>query len=126
VIYQSQVLAQLNLPPSTLSLVEENGDLERAGEPWVLVPAGHTIGSPEPIFSEMVSFLLTLVTVLILIIFVFCLAGAYVTVTFKVVLLRFSLGSHRFVLTFDALDFALIIHYRRMPVHFLSSLKLCY
>jgi methionyl-tRNA synthetase len=53
VIYQSQVLAQLNLPPSTLSLVEENGDLERAGEPWVLVPAGHTIGSPEPIFSEM-------------------------------------------------------------------------
>lgn len=88
-IYQSQVLAQLNLPPSTLSLVEENGDLKRAGEPWVLVAAGHTIGSPKPIFSEMVSFLLMLVTVLLLIIFVFGLAGAYVTVTFKVILLRF-------------------------------------
>jgi methionyl-tRNA synthetase len=51
--FSHKVLAQLNLPPSTLSLVEENGDLERAGEPWVLVAAGHTIGSPEPIFSEM-------------------------------------------------------------------------
>jgi hypothetical protein len=34
--------------------VEENGDLERISKPWELVPSGHTIGSPEPIFSEMV------------------------------------------------------------------------
>ena len=49
-----QVLAQLNLPVSTLSLVEEKGDLERISKPWELVPSGHTIGCPEPIFSEMV------------------------------------------------------------------------
>ena len=50
----SQILAQLNLPISTMSLVEEDGDLERASKPWNLVQSGHTIGNPEPIFAEMV------------------------------------------------------------------------
>lgn len=49
-----QVLLQLNLPASTLSLVDEDGDLERACKPWMLVESGHTIGNPEPIFAEMV------------------------------------------------------------------------
>ena len=50
----SQVIAQLNLPISTMSLVDEDGDLERATTPWNLVQSGHTIGNPEPIFAEMV------------------------------------------------------------------------
>ena len=53
-VLHSQVLLQLNLPISTMSLVDEDGDLERASKPWTLVQSGHTIGNPEPIFSEMV------------------------------------------------------------------------
>lgn len=53
----SQVLAQLNLPPSSLSLSDEKGDLEKAFKPWELVPANHHIGSPTPLFAEMVSLL---------------------------------------------------------------------
>ncbi len=49
-----QVLGQLNLPISTMKLVEDDGDLERASKPWTLVQSGHTIGNPEPIFAEMV------------------------------------------------------------------------
>lgn len=51
--FSHKVLAQLNLPVSTLSLVEENDELERAYKPWMLVQSGHSIGSPEPIFAEM-------------------------------------------------------------------------
>jgi len=53
-----QVLGQLNLPISTMKLVDEDGDLERASKPWTLVQSGHTIGNPEPIFAEMVIVLL--------------------------------------------------------------------
>ncbi|KAG0629078.1 hypothetical protein M758_1G075200 [Ceratodon purpureus] len=51
--FSQKILAQLNLPISTMSLVEEDGDLERASKPWNLVQSGHTIGNPEPIFAEM-------------------------------------------------------------------------
>lgn len=50
-----KVLNQLNLPPETLlSLSEETGDLERARKPWEILPAGHKIGTPEPLFRELV------------------------------------------------------------------------
>lgn len=50
-----KVLKQLNLPPdSTLSLSDEAGDLEKARKPWEVLPDGHKIGTPEPLFKEMV------------------------------------------------------------------------
>ncbi|BBN15558.1 methionyl-tRNA synthetase [Marchantia polymorpha subsp. ruderalis] len=51
--FSHKVLAQLNLPPSSLSLSDEKGDLEKAFKPWELVPANHHIGSPTPLFAEM-------------------------------------------------------------------------
>ena len=48
-----QVLSQLNLPASSLSLSDVSGDVARASRPWELVPAGHRIGAVEPIFKEM-------------------------------------------------------------------------
>lgn len=50
-----KVLNQLNLPPETLlSLSDETGDLERARKPWEILPACHKIGTPEPLFRELV------------------------------------------------------------------------
>ncbi|CBI18340.3 hypothetical protein VitviT2T_010153 [Vitis vinifera] len=52
--FSLEVLKQLNLPPETrLSLCDENGDLERARKPWELLPAGHKMGTPEPLFNEL-------------------------------------------------------------------------
>lgn len=51
--FSHKVLGQLNLPYETLSLSDEKGDVEQAGKPWKIVPAGHKIGKPEPLFSEM-------------------------------------------------------------------------
>ncbi|KAG6546532.1 hypothetical protein Mapa_012081 [Marchantia paleacea] len=51
--FSHKVLAQLNLPPSSLSLSDEKGDVEKAFKPWELVPADHHIGSPTPLFAEM-------------------------------------------------------------------------
>jgi methionyl-tRNA synthetase len=49
------VLKQLNLPPERqLSLCDETGDLERAKKPWESLPAGHKIGTPEPLFKDLV------------------------------------------------------------------------
>lgn len=58
-MWHFQVLEQLNLPVSTMSLVEGDGDLERASKPWNLIQSGHIIGNPEPIFAEMVFVSLT-------------------------------------------------------------------
>lgn len=51
--FSFKVLEQLNLPLETLSLSDEKGDLEKARRPWDIVPSGHTIGNPEPLFTEM-------------------------------------------------------------------------
>ncbi|GMN50290.1 hypothetical protein TIFTF001_019435 [Ficus carica] len=52
--FSLKVLKQLDIPhEKQLSLSNENGDLERARKPWKLVPAGHKIGTPEPLFKEM-------------------------------------------------------------------------
>ncbi|KAL0358531.1 UNVERIFIED_CONTAM: putative methionine--tRNA ligase [Sesamum angustifolium] len=48
------VLKQLNLPLETqLSLCDEKGDVERAKRPWDILPAGHKIGTPAPLFKEL-------------------------------------------------------------------------
>ncbi|KAK1307561.1 putative methionine--tRNA ligase [Acorus calamus] len=49
-----EVLKQLNVPPEMqLSLCHEKGDIERAGRPWDILPAGHKIGKPEPLFKQL-------------------------------------------------------------------------
>ncbi|CAI7810629.1 unnamed protein product, partial [Closterium sp. NIES-53] len=49
--FSEKVLAQLNLPASSLSLTDAAA--AAAGQPWGVVAAGHTIGVVEPIFREM-------------------------------------------------------------------------
>lgn len=51
--FSIKVLKQLNLPPEKFSLCDETGDLERAKKPWESLPAGHKIGTPEPLFKEL-------------------------------------------------------------------------
>ncbi|XP_057513074.1 probable methionine--tRNA ligase [Actinidia eriantha] len=49
-----EVLKQLNLPPETqLSICDENGDHEKAQKPWEILPAGHSIGAPYPLFKAL-------------------------------------------------------------------------
>ncbi|PQQ11942.1 putative methionine--tRNA ligase [Prunus yedoensis var. nudiflora] len=49
-----QVFKQLNLPPEThISLCDDKGDIDRARRPWEIVPVGHKIGKPEPLFKEL-------------------------------------------------------------------------
>lgn len=51
-----KVFKQLNLSPTEISLGDETGDVDRAKRPWEIVPAGHRIGTPEPLFKELVRF----------------------------------------------------------------------
>ncbi|WJZ87791.1 hypothetical protein VitviT2T_007143 [Vitis vinifera] len=52
--FSLEVLKQLNMPPETSFLLcDEKGDIERAKRPWEIVPAGHRIGTPEPLFKEL-------------------------------------------------------------------------
>ena len=50
-----KVLKQLNLPPDTPILLEK-GDIDRVSRPagHLILPAGHKIGTPEPLFKELV------------------------------------------------------------------------
>lgn len=55
------MLKQLNLPPEAqVSLCDENGDYEKATKPWEMLPVGHTIGTPYPLFKELVRVTLSL------------------------------------------------------------------
>lgn len=51
--FSLEVLKQLNLPPDQLSLADENGDIDKAKRPWLIIPSGHRIGKPEPLFKEL-------------------------------------------------------------------------
>ncbi|XP_057958374.1 methionine--tRNA ligase, cytoplasmic [Malania oleifera] len=52
--FSLEVLKQLNLPPGTqFSLSDDKGDVERARRPWEILPAGHKIGTPAPLFKEL-------------------------------------------------------------------------
>ncbi|VVA39114.1 PREDICTED: aminoacyl tRNA [Prunus dulcis] len=49
-----EVFKQLNLPPEMhISLCDDKGDIDRARRPWEIVPVGHKIGKPEPLFKEL-------------------------------------------------------------------------
>ncbi|KAK1290446.1 putative methionine--tRNA ligase [Acorus calamus] len=52
--FSIEVLKQLNMPPETqLSLCHEKGDIDLAGRPWDILPAGHKIGNPKPLFKSL-------------------------------------------------------------------------
>ncbi|KAI3957904.1 hypothetical protein MKW92_027061 [Papaver armeniacum] len=52
--FSVEVVKQLNLPSELpLSLSDENGDINRARRPWEIIPSGHKIGVPEPLFKEL-------------------------------------------------------------------------
>ncbi|KAI3841026.1 hypothetical protein MKX03_018257 [Papaver bracteatum] len=50
-----EVVKHLILPSEFLphSLSNEKGDTDRAGIPWEIVPSGHKIGTPKPLFKEL-------------------------------------------------------------------------
>ncbi|XP_050380407.1 probable methionine--tRNA ligase [Argentina anserina] len=52
--FSVEVFKQLNLPPETqISLCDDKGEIERARRPWEILPIGHKIGKPEPLFKEL-------------------------------------------------------------------------
>ncbi|PQQ07090.1 putative methionine--tRNA ligase isoform X1 [Prunus yedoensis var. nudiflora] len=52
--FSLEVFKQLDLPPEThISLYDDKGDIARARRPWEIVPIGHKIGKPEPLFKEL-------------------------------------------------------------------------
>ncbi|KAM3713865.1 hypothetical protein ACJW31_01G288800 [Castanea mollissima] len=50
--FSLEVLKQLNLPPDTPIFLEK-GDIDRVSQPWEILPAGHKIGTPAPLFKEL-------------------------------------------------------------------------
>ncbi|XP_010673414.2 probable methionine--tRNA ligase [Beta vulgaris subsp. vulgaris] len=51
--FSLEVLKQLNMPQLQVSLSDENGDLEKIKILWDILPAGHKMGKPEPLFKEL-------------------------------------------------------------------------
>ncbi|XWS35163.1 hypothetical protein CRYUN_Cryun21dG0102200 [Craigia yunnanensis] len=52
--FSVEVFKQLNLPPQAqISLCDEKGDVDRARRLWEIIPAGHKIGDPKPLFEEL-------------------------------------------------------------------------
>ncbi|CAL8991786.1 unnamed protein product [Prunus brigantina] len=52
--FSLEVFKQLDLPPEThISLYDDRGDIASARRPWEIVPIGHKIGKPEPLFKEL-------------------------------------------------------------------------
>ncbi|KAL7600874.1 hypothetical protein Lser_V15G26543 [Lactuca serriola] len=50
--FSIQVLKQLSFPHQ-VSLCDEKGDVEKAKRPWEMIPSGHRIGIPMPLFREL-------------------------------------------------------------------------
>nr|KAJ0210540.1 hypothetical protein LSAT_V11C400214350 [Lactuca sativa] len=48
----TQVLKQLNLPLQ-LSLCDDKGDIKKTKTPWEVIPIGHKIRTPVPLFKEL-------------------------------------------------------------------------
>ncbi|KAJ8755427.1 hypothetical protein K2173_019225 [Erythroxylum novogranatense] len=51
--FSVEVFKQLDLPLEQASLCDEKGDIDRARRPWEIIPSGHKIGKPEPLFKEL-------------------------------------------------------------------------
>lgn len=55
-----------------LSLSDDKGDVDRVRRPWDILSAGHKIGTPKPLFRELVSVPLSEISKAIQICFCFC------------------------------------------------------
>lgn len=52
--FSLEVLKQLNLPlEEQFSLSDKQGDIEKVKRPWEILPSGHRIGTPAPLFREL-------------------------------------------------------------------------
>ncbi|KAL1208324.1 Methionine--tRNA ligase, cytoplasmic [Cardamine amara subsp. amara] len=51
--FSREVFKQLNLPPQ-FSLSDENGEVLQASRPWEILPPNHKIGTPQPLFKELI------------------------------------------------------------------------
>ncbi|XP_073133422.1 probable methionine--tRNA ligase [Henckelia pumila] len=52
--FSLEVLKQLNLPlEGQVSLSDEKGDIGKIKRPWEILPTGHRIGTPAPLFREL-------------------------------------------------------------------------
>ncbi|XP_039136423.1 probable methionine--tRNA ligase [Dioscorea cayenensis subsp. rotundata] len=52
--FSVEVLKQLNISPEEkLTFCDEKGETDKAKRPWDLIPSGHVIGKPEPLFKEL-------------------------------------------------------------------------
>ncbi|CAN0875335.1 Probable methionine--tRNA ligase [Linum grandiflorum] len=51
--FSLEVFKQINLPFEQASLSDEKGDVDKAKRPWQIIPPGHKIGTPEPLFKEL-------------------------------------------------------------------------
>ncbi|KMZ68773.1 Methionine--tRNA ligase [Zostera marina] len=52
--FSAEVTKQLNLSPGAkFSLINEKGELILGKQPWNILPCGHKIGTPEPLFKEL-------------------------------------------------------------------------
>jgi len=55
-----KVFKQLNLPAEIhVSLCDDKGDVDRVKRLWDIVSSGHKLGTPKPLFKELVSCLLS-------------------------------------------------------------------
>ncbi|XP_030974569.1 methionine--tRNA ligase, cytoplasmic-like [Quercus lobata] len=50
--FSLEVLKQLNLPSDTPIFLEQ-GDMDRVSRTWEILPTGHKIGTPKPLFKEL-------------------------------------------------------------------------
>uniref|UniRef100_A0A2P2M8U1 Uncharacterized protein MANES_15G055300 n=1 Tax=Rhizophora mucronata TaxID=61149 RepID=A0A2P2M8U1_RHIMU len=51
--FSLEVFKQLDLPFEQALLSDEKGDINRARRLWEIIPTGHKIGTPEPLFKEL-------------------------------------------------------------------------
>ncbi|KAJ4824393.1 hypothetical protein Tsubulata_026337 [Turnera subulata] len=51
--FSQKVFKQLNMPLDPISLSDERGNIYKSKRPWEIIPAGHRIGTPEPLFTKL-------------------------------------------------------------------------
>ncbi|VVA90856.1 unnamed protein product [Arabis nemorensis] len=53
--FSREVFKQLNLPPPHFSFSHERGEVLQACRPWEILPPSHRIGTPQPLFKELIN-----------------------------------------------------------------------
>jgi hypothetical protein len=92
-----QLLQQPNLcPEEHLSFSDEKGDRNRARRPWDLMPSGHRIGKPAPLFKGLVYPLFNFACSSICLVNLFNFAGSFCLTNFiSLMQCKFYAGKRR-------------------------------